>query len=431
MSDHSSRFFIDRRLNPSDRSLANRQRFLRRARAEIKGHLGKALDQQGLTEDIGPQPVTIPAKSIREPRFRLGPGGDQARVLSGNKQFVVGDRIKKPGGGGGGSGSDAGGEGSGVDDFTFVLTRQEFLDLIFEDLALPDLVATDLQTDVTTRPKRAGHTGSGTVSNLDVARTMRRSFGRRLALGRPSLDDIAALEARLDETPNDGDAEHLEEEIDQLRRRWRRIPYIDPSDVRFRRFDPQPEPSHSAVMFCLMDVSASMNEQRKELAKRFFLLLHLFLRAHYEHVDVVFIRHTHEAEEVDEETFFHGKATGGTTASSALLETARIIDERYPTNSWNIYIAQASDGDNGAEDTERCVHLLDEVLLPITQFFAYIEVTTPGPIGWASALKTLGPAYALLADRRSNLEADVVAKPGDIYPVFRKLFHASRTKVTT
>ena len=133
-----------------------------------------------------------------------------------------------------------------------------------------------------------------------------------------------------------------------LQRRRKVIAYIDPVDIRFNRFEPQPLPNANAVMFCLMDVSGSMGEREKDLAKRFFVLLHLFLKRRYERTDIVFIRHTHEAQEVDEETFFYSTQSGGTVVSTALEEMRRIIEERYPSREWNIYAAQASDGDNFA-----------------------------------------------------------------------------------
>ena len=108
----------------------------------------------------------------------------------------------------------------------------------------------------------------------------------------------------------------------------------------------------------------------KDLAKRFFLLLYLFLTRHYEHVDLVFIRHTSEAKEVDEETFFNSRETGGTVVSTALAEMRRIIEARYPSDEWNIYGAQASDGDNYSSDSATCLQLLERRILPVRQHFA-------------------------------------------------------------
>ena len=102
-----------------------------------------------------------------------------------------------------------------------------------------------------------------------------------------------------------------------MRRRWREIPFLDPIDVRFNRFEAVPKPITQAVMFCLMDVSGSMSEEMKDLAKRFFMLLYLFIQRRYRHVEIVFIRHTHHAEEVDEDTFFYSRETGGTVVSTA------------------------------------------------------------------------------------------------------------------
>ncbi|MGO6907737.1 DUF444 family protein, partial [Rhizobium ruizarguesonis] len=138
----------------------------------------------------------------------------------------------------------------------------------------------------------------------------------------------------------------LEAKLKSLTEKSRRIPYIDPLDVRYRRFENEPKPVAKAVMFCLMDVSGSMSEHMKDLAKRFYLLLYLFLSKRYKKVEIVFIRHTDKAEEVDEETFFYGPATGGTLVSSALAAMRAIIAARFDPAEWNIYGAQASDGDN-------------------------------------------------------------------------------------
>jgi hypothetical protein len=128
-------------------------------------------------------------------------------------------------------------------------------------------------------------------------------------------------------------------------------------------------------MFCLMDASASMTEPLKDLAKRFFMLLHVFLTRYYREVHLVFIRHTSTAMEVDEETFFRGTETGGTVISTALEEMLKVVQVRYSPADWNIYAAQASDGDNFHDDMPRCVRLLDKEVLPLCQYFAYVETT--------------------------------------------------------
>jgi uncharacterized protein len=203
------------------------------------------------------------------------------------------------------------------------------------------------------------------------------------------------------------------------------VAYIDPVDIRFNRFEPMPVPNANAVMFCLMDVSGSMGEREKDLAKRFFVLLHLFLKRRYERIDIVFIRHTHQAHEVDEETFFHSTQSGGTVVSTALEEMRHIIEERYPSRDWNIYAAQASDGDNLTGDSENCVNLLNNELMKLCQYYAYVEIlderesaifrsTDNGTSLWRS--------YRLVGTNWRNFQMTRIAKPGDIYPVFHQLF---------
>src|SRR5258707_731896 len=166
--------------------------------------------------------------------------------------------------------------------------------------------------------------------------------------------------------------------IEALKARARRIPFIDPIDIRYRRFETVPKPVAQAVMFCLMDVSGSMSEHMKDLAKRFYMLLYVFLMRRYRHVEIVFIRHTDRAEEVDEDTFFHGPASGGTLVSSALATMHDIVRSRFRPADWNIYAAQASDGDNSYADGDVAGRLLIEKILPVTQFFAYLEVGEAG-----------------------------------------------------
>ncbi len=426
--------FIDRRLNPRDKSLGNRMRFLKRTRAQVKAAVDKAVRERSIGDAAKGGSISIPSDGIGEPQFQhSGSGGDREHVLPGNKEFVAGDRIDKPKGGQGGSGREATDQGEGEDAFSFALTEQEFLDILFDDLELPDLVKASLKDLTHSEQRRAGYSNDGTTPNLNVLRTMRHSMSRRLALRRPASDDIRALEAELDmlrrnDVPDLPAAQRITElltEIERLKRLQRAIPFIDPIDVRYNRFARVVVPRAKAVMFCLMDVSASMGEREKDLAKRFFILLHLFLKRKYQRVDIVFIRHTHAAAEVDEQEFFHGKETGGTLVSSAFEEMIAIRDKRYPVADWNIYCAQASDGDNSGGDTERCVELLQQSILPLTQYVAYIEIADRGDHAnmWApTGQKELWRGYAGLAETARNFAMRQVASPADIYPVFRELF---------
>ncbi|MSU91455.1 DUF444 family protein [Rhodobacteraceae bacterium 2CG4] len=430
--------FIDRRLNPKDRSLGNRRRFIRRVRGAVKKAVDDAVRSRGVADIDRGESVAIPAGDITEPTFHHAPsGGHRERVLPGNKDFRAGDRIDKPpSGSGGGAGRQGAPDGDAEDNFLFALSRDEFLDLFFEDLELPDLVKRSLKKIETTRPRRAGISVTGAPANLSVERTMRNAIGRRIAMRRPGRRKLDALQREieaLEAAPGPEDEagrdllERLRTRLEALRLRQRRVPFLDPLDVRYTHFEMQPEPRANAVMFCLMDVSASMGEREKDLAKRFFALLHLFLMRRYDKVELVFIRHTHEAREVDEETFFYSRESGGTVVSTALTEMKRIIDARYAPSDWNIYAAQASDGDNYSGDSARCLAILNGGLMKLCQYFAYVEILRENEgeiLNDRSNGTELWRAYLHAAEDWPNFALKRIARRGDIYPVFRELFAA-------
>ncbi len=430
--------FIDRRLNPKGKSLGNRQRFLRRARGEIREAIQKSLKDRKVSDVSSGENVSIPSKSTREPRFRFSSsGGTRDFIRPGNREFTVGDEVKKPQSGAGGRGKQASDSGDGEDDFQFTLTQEEFLDVFFEDLELPNLIKTALKEIRSFMPRRKGITIAGSPTNINILRTMRNSFGRRIALKRPTTRDVAeikerifALEAKAEKTPQDHEdlkALHRQLEDIEARRRW--VPFIDPLDIRFNAFEPTPVASAQAVMFCLMDVSGSMGEREKDLAKRFFLLLHLFLKRRYERVDIVFIRHTHDAQEVDEETFFYSPQSGGTIVSTALDEMIRIMSERYSAADWNIYAAQASDGYTQSGDAERCVKLLDTAIMPYCQYYAYIEILDEREMEVFASEETgaeLWRAYTRLRGAWPSFAMKRISQPAHIFPVFRELFARER-----
>lgn len=417
---------IDRRPNPHGKNLENRQRVLARARGAIARAVKQAIDQGTLREVGHDQAVTIPSDSLHEPSFHtVFSNGQRQLVLNGNREFSTGDRLARPpGGGSGGSGSgDGQGSGEAEDGFRFILTRDEFLDLFFEDLQLPDLIKNQIVATEVTSPTRAGISVDGSPSQIDMGRSMRQSMARRIGLRRPKTPEVLALEAEISALEQDGLESQrltsLREELALAVRRLARVPWIDPMDLRYRRYVQVPKPVARAVMFCLMDVSGSMSEQMKDLAKRFFLLLHVFLERRYKRVELVFIRHTEVAEEVDEQTFFTDPRTGGTVVSTALTELLRIQRARYPQDSWNIYAAQASDGDNSGSDTKKAAAMLEAEILPMVQHFAYIEVQSAMMI---RSETDLWRGYAPVSQRVPRLAMRRVAEQKDIFPVFRDLF---------
>ncbi len=417
---------IDRRPNPHGKNLENRQRVIARARSAVARATRNAVTEGTLREAGKEQAVTIPSDSLHEPCFHtVFTSGKRQVILPGNREFSTGDRLQRPrgGGGSGGSGQGQGGE-DGEDGFRFVLTRDEFLDLFFEDLELPDLVKNQIVATETQSPVRAGIATDGAPSQIDMGRTMRQSMARRIGLRRPKPPEVLELEQEVFALEKSGSNPPLLAEkqaaLELAMRRLARVPWIDPVDLRYRRFTQVPKPSARAVMFCLMDVSGSMSEQMKDLAKRFFLLLHVFLERRYKRVEIVFIRHTEVAEEVDEKTFFTDPRSGGTVVSTALAELIRVQKARYPRDTWNIYAAQASDGDSSSGDTHKAVAMLEEDILPIVQHFAYIEVAASAAL--IRGQTDLWRGYEPLSQRAPKLAMRRVADKGEIFPVFRDLF---------
>ncbi len=422
-----SSYIVDRRLNSKNKSTVNRQRFLKRYRKQIRKAVSDAVNERKLEDMDNGDSISIPKKDLSEPVFSHGKGGNQSIVHPGNKEFVVGDRFKRPEGGKGGPGEgEASDSGEGEDEFVFQISQAEFLEFMFEDLALPNMVKLQLSTDDSFSYKRAGISEVGSPNQVNVVRSLRSAQARRIALGGKKRRKRRALREELadflEATPKPYDEEQkrkkllLEEEIASLSARLDALPYIDEFDLKFNLRVKIPQPSPKAVMFCVLDVSGSMTQEIKDTAKRFFYLLYLFLQRSYTKIEVVFIRHHTKAEEVSEEDFFYSRETGGTVVSSALELMSEIINERYPADKWNIYGAQASDGDNWQNDTVKCSELMTQQILPAVQYFTYIEIGEQDPQElWRlyTELKgSFGDCFALSKVRNNS----------EIFPVFRELF---------
>jgi len=419
--------FIDRRRNPKDRSLSNRRRFVDRVREEVRHNSDSHLHKKGL-RDKKDTKVTISRDTITEPRFRYDNStGQHDYVLPGNEKFTPGDKIEKPRRSGGG-GAD-GGEGEGFD---FALSHDEYIEVIFTDLELPDMVKESEKTPIGVEWHRAGFTSSGTPASLDVERSVGRSLARRIALKNPKLSRIRALEEEAERLMLEGGAEdrlaEIEAEIARLRIAAAAVSFIDPVDLRYRRLEARPKAGAKAVMFCLMDVSGSMGDRERSIAKKFFLLLSIFLQRKYDEVELVFIRHHHNAEEVDEETFFGTGSTGGTIVSMAYEKAKQVLAERYPIADWNIYFAQASDGDNESNDGDRVKQAMEH-LLKAAQYYAYIEIIrAPSYFGSSEGSTTLWKSLEPLCVKNKNLCMRKVEDEDQVISVFRSLFEANKAK---
>jgi uncharacterized sporulation protein YeaH/YhbH (DUF444 family) len=413
---------VDRRAQKG-KSTANRQRLLKRLDGALKAQLGKLVARHKMQDTGQPVEVTIERKDATEPRLILDPAsGSSGRIVPGNDKYRIGDKIVNSPSQGQGSGNGQGagnGDADEEDTFRFVLSRTEYLSLLFDDLELPALVKKDLLEIDENRYRRGGVVRYGNPGSVCVTRTFKASIGRRVAAEAQHAEALEEAETALIAARRTGDRmlmEAAERALDEVSRRTGEIPFLDPIDLRHRSLVEVQSPCTAAVMFCLMDVSSSMDEARKDLAKRFFMLLHLFLTRKYKKVALVFIRHTDAAQEVDEEMFFNGTQAGSTKVLSALEKMNEIIASRYPSSSYNIFGAQASDGDSfGGDSTESSAYLRSE-LLPLSRYFVYAEVGS-NPLQGST---TLWSAYRAIESDRFNM-ASVNAR-NEVYPALAKLF---------
>ncbi len=427
MPDH---IIIDRRKNDRGKSTVNRQRYFRRVKEQVREAVKETI-RDGNIKDITTdknKKVKIKGKGLKQPTFTHNrKGGKQERVYTGNKEFTQGDRIKRPPEQQGGGGKGGSPDGEGTDEFAFSLTREEFLDLFFEDLELPDLVKKQIDKIDEWVSRRAGFSVEGNPARLNILRSMKQSKTRRMALRTPKKKRLKRLQAELALLEQEPDTEEnqekilqLELEIAKLKKRIKAVPYLDDVDLRYNRWEKVPVPATRAVMFAIMDVSASMGPWEKEMAKRFFMLLYLFLYRNYDRTDIIFIRHHTSAKEVDEEEFFYSRETGGTLVSTSLELMKDIIAKRYNPEQWNVYTCQASDGDNWPQDSQRAVELIN-TMLPQIQYYAYVEIDQRG-----GKDSDLWPFYSKIEAAHPNFAMNVIKDVKEIYPVFRKLFEKKK-----
>ena len=412
-------YLIDKRVNAKNKSTVNRQKFLRRYKAQLKKAVSSSIAKRGVTDIEKGEEVSIPKSDISEPFFHQGKGGRRERILPGNDRFKAGDTAQRPPNdqaGGQGGASDS---GDGSDDFIFNVSKDEYLELLFDDLELPNLKETDIGKVVEYKTKRAGISADGIPVNLNIVRSLRQSLARRIALSGDKRRKKREISAKIKELEQKNKEDILisaqKNELLEIEKKLKKVPFIDTFDLRYNNFTKVPSPVTKAVMFCLMDVSGSMDQGTKEIAKRFYILLYLFLNKSYKNIEVVFIRHHTQAKVVDEQEFFYSQETGGTIVSSALKLTKEVIKEKYPKNEWNIYAAQASDGDNWADDSPNCHKILEKELLKDIRYFSYIEISQ-------RPHQTLWYEYEKLEKKHPNFAKKQIQNEKDIYPVFRQLF---------
>jgi len=376
---------IDKRKTGKNKSVGNRQKFIKRYKSRIKRSIDSISSDKGITDILKDRKVVIDQDEIEEPNFNFDMAkGERDVIFTGNKTLHKGDKIHRPPPSDeeGTEGSDT---GEGFDEFSFTLTKEEFLELYFSDMKLPEFIKESMKGTAKWKMKRSGYSKEGIPPRLDLVKTLKQAMARR----------ISTKSKR----------------------------YLDDIDLRYKHFTKHPFPVKQATMILLMDISGSMGEFEKGLAKKFFLLLYLFLNKVYKDVEVIFISHTQDAQEVTEQEFFYGEETGGTVVSSGLQMVKDIIDSRINLNETNVYIAQASDGDNWPGEEDLIASLMEDLLSKV-QYFAYIQTEEAERKEYKAkyGIDDIYTLYAALEASHRNLNAKYVSSEDEVYPVLRSLF---------
>ncbi len=404
---------VDRRKDSKGKSLSNRKKFLERNRRKLKRYIDRVAKKKNIKDLLKDDKTDVTIDTTKEPSFQYDWNtGDKDIILPGNDKYNKGDKLDKPEDGKGKAGKSASKDGDGEDEFSFTLSKEEFLDIYFSDMELPNFIKEGIKESLKTKKERAGYSKEGIPARLNIKKTFEQATARKIATKSQLKQQLQTL---LSLVTKGKATKKQEEELRRLANKKAR--YLDDNDLRYNYFKDKHKPIKHAVMFCLMDVSASMGETEKEISKKFFLLLYLFLHKEYDAVDIRFLRHTHVAEEVNEDEFFYGNKSGGTSVASVLSLFKEIVDEEIDLTTTNIYVAQASDGDVFAGDARDTVDMMERDILQLCQYYAYIQVD----IYERGGFNSLFSLYELFESRK-NFSRELVTQDSEIYPVLHKLF---------
>lgn len=380
----------------ADRSAGDRQRHKKKIEDAIKEGVHNIVAEESIIGQDGKKKIRIPVRGIKEYRFIYGDNSQNKKVGSApGKEVRRGQNIgKAPGSEKPGKGDKAGNE-KGEEYYDVEITLEELAHYLFNDLELPELVKKNIKNITGEKWKRHGYRNDGIRPRLDKKKTAINRIKRRKAVERRNR----ALGKESDEEERFTFHEH---------------------DLKYRHIKKDVKEASNAVIFFLMDISGSMSQEKKFLARSFYFLLYHFINARYENCEVVFVAHDTEAYEVDEEKFFKRGAGGGTMVSSGLQMVKEIIEQRFHPASWNIYCFQCSDGDNWMEDTEKVLGLADEIR-NLCQMFGYCQIEPREEmINWAAGDESkLSNVYKPLVNY--NFKIVEVNSKDDIWPSFKQL----------
>ena len=382
----------------SDRSAGDRARHRLKVRESIRENIADIIAEESIIGQNRDRIIKVPIRGIREYRFIYGDNTPAVGQGNGDSESgqVVGKARSQ------GAGEDKAGDQPGADYYETDVTLEELIDIMFEDLELPDLERKALrQIEAFRMSKRKGYRSVGIRIRLDKRRTARERARRRMAVvaHRPAdrLDSPAAPEMPI----------------------TRRFPFHD-DDLIYRHMITDTRKESNAVVLCLMDTSGSMDTMKKYLARSFFFLLYQFICTKYRNVEIAFIAHHTEAKEVTEEEFFHKGESGGTFISSAYLKALDIIQARYHPSLWNIYAFHCSDDDNFDSDNPQALRAARE-LSDVCNLFGYGEIKPLGSRYYESSM--LNIFRRLDAD---NFQTVLIERKEDIWPSFKAFLAKDR-----
>jgi len=383
----------------SDRSAGDRLRHRQKVRESIRENIADIIAEESIIGKDRDRVIKVPLRGIKEYRFVFGENTPGVGQGDGNAR--PGQVVGKVGKGGPGQGDDKAGDRPGVDYYETDVTLEELIEIMFEDLELPNLERRALrEIEAERSSKRKGYRHVGIRVRLDKRRTAKQRVMRKLA----SVKEASA------EPPDPVQA-------------WepRRFPFHQ-DDLRYRHVEVETREESNAVVICIMDTSGSMDTMKKYLARSFFFLLYQFISTRYRSVEIVFIAHHTEAHEVTEEEFFHKGESGGTFISSGYLKALEIIAERYHPSLWNVYAFHCSDGDNFDSDNPAALKAAQE-LAELSNLFGYGEIKPLGSRYYESSM--LNVFRKLEAP---NFHTVLIERKEDIWPSFKAFLAKDRIK---
>ena len=405
----------------SDRSAGDRLRHRQKVRESIRENIADIIAEESIIGKDRDRVIKVPLRGVKEYRFVYGDNAGGAGQGDGNARpgQVVGKAGQQPG-----QGDDQAGDRPGVDYYETDVTLEELIDIMFEDLELPNLERRALREVLSEKStKRKGYRHVGIRVRLDKRRTAKQRIMRMLASGKSPRQVEARENGELEGAELEDEGETPAPPISGLTvtTRRRRFPYHQ-DDLRYKHIESDIREESNAVVICVMDTSGSMDTMKKYLARSFFFLLYQFISTRYRNVEIVFIAHHTEAREVTEEEFFHKGESGGTFISSGYQKALEIIAERYHPSLWNVYAFHCSDGDNFESDNPAALKAAEE-LAELCNLFGYGEIKPLGSRYYESSMLNVFRRI-----QNPHFHTVLIERKEDIWPSFKAFLAKERVQ---